>query len=104
MKLCIILFIISLNLSASEHSYINSKDFTNWPFKQSEYMLGCIVRNGKNLVFINDENNISYGINGHGRSLGKKLLSWKDGNTQLKKGLNQVSLQLYIEKGLAFCK
>lgn len=103
MFLSILGFLFSNLAIADDKMLISSKEFSKWPFKDDSYTLGCLEREGRKMVYIFNIDD-TYGINGAARGLGKKLLGWKDGESQLKKGKSLISLQQFIDKGLLLCK
>jgi hypothetical protein len=103
MKILYIFLALSSSLLADDKQFIRSSEYSNWPFIEREYTLGCLEREGRPMVYIFTIDDM-FGINGAGRGLGKKLLGWKDGESQLKKGKLPIALQPFIDKGLRLCK
>ena len=86
----------AIQIKASEYK-------TGWPFKGTEYSLGCITRQNRPLVYVSDVEEGEYGINGAARGYGKNLFGWKDSTALLKKNKTMADLDVFIKKGLKLC-
>lgn len=83
---------------------ITRSEYSDWPFKQSQYLLKCEIFKGRPMVYMVDGDGLHLAINGTARGIGiREIPKMADATGQLKEGRTLADMHTFSMKGLEIC-